>query len=104
MLVEKVSNIVHICSSDTYPLMNKAVHSHIGAYLSMDPVDNPGQTLVRNGNYNVDWIRHRSQFNMRCVSRRIKLEAINAILQLQGKARQGKKVNLQLLHCMQSVS
>ena len=89
---EKVSNIVHICSSDTYPLMNKAVHSHIGAYLSIDPVENPGQTLVKDGNYSVDWIKHRSSFNLRCASRRIKLEAIKGVLQLQGKSRQGKKV------------
>lgn len=89
---EKTKNIVHICSSDTYPLMNKAVHSNIGAYLSLDPVENPGQTLVRNGNYTVDWIKHRSSFNMRCASRRLKLEAISGMLHLQGKSRQGKKV------------
>ena len=90
----KLSNIVHVCSSESYPLWNKSIHCTVGAYLGLDPVANPSKTLVRNGSYAVDWVQHRSTFQLRCFGRKLKLGALTALLRLQGNHRSAKKARL----------
>ena len=88
----KISNIVHICSSDSYPLMNRSIHSIVSSYLAFDPVANPERTLVRSGNYTVDFVRHRSTFRLRCMSRKVQLAALCAVLKMSGASRNANKV------------
>lgn len=88
-----MSNIVHVCSSESYPLANIAVYLAIGSLVMQDPVSDPSKTLVQDGQYWVDWVRHRSVFNLKCAARKVKLVAVGALLRMQGKRRMAKKVN-----------
>ena len=83
---------MHICSSDSYPLVNKHIHTAVGGYLALDPVLASDRTLVRDGNYSVDWVRHRSVFAARCLGRKVKLGAMCAALRLAGQSRNANKV------------
>ena len=95
MLAGKLSNVVHICSSDSFPVRGKTIHTTIGAYLAEDPVVNPGQTLVRDGNYQVEFVKTRTEFRMRCLWMGLKLRTISALLKMQGRTRQARKVPTQ---------
>jgi hypothetical protein len=83
---------VHICTSDSYPLVNKHIHTTISSYLALDPVLAADRTLVRDGNYSVDWVRHRSTFHIRQLGRRAKLAGLCSALRLCGQARNAAKV------------
>lgn len=74
--------------------MNKCIHSIISSYLAFDPVASPDKTLVRDGNYTVDFIRHRMTFRMRCLSRKLQLTGLCALLRLAGAARHAAKVSI----------
>lgn len=102
-----LSNIVHVCSSDSYPLLNRSIHTTIGAYLDLDPVVDKRHTLVRNGKYSVDWMASKAAFKLRCAARKVKLMAVTAALHVAGHARQAKKVifapNIFFLPCLVAV-
>jgi len=83
---------VHICTSDSYPLVNKHIHTAVSGYLALDPVLAADHTLVRDGNYTVDWVRHRTIFHARCLGRRVKLGAMCTALRLFGHSRKANKV------------
>ncbi len=76
--------------------MNRSIHSIVSSYLAFDPVANPERTLVRSGNYTVDFVRHRSTFRMRCMSRKVQLAALCAVLKMSGASRNANKVILAL--------
>ena len=85
--------------------MNRCIHNIISSYLAFDPVASPDRTLARDGNYNVDFIRHRMTFRLRCLSRKVQLAGLCAVLRMAGAARNASKVcNRQPYSALSSVA